>query len=526
VSSAVLDISVHHGQARARERWVLVAAVITTGMAFLDATALNAVLPAVQVEFGATAVQLLWIVNAYGLFATALLLLGGALGDRLGRQRVYLAGILGFATASAACGLAGTAEKLIVMRAMQGIAAALMIPGSLAMITAAVPQSRRGRAIGIWTACSVVTTALGPVLGGWLVRVGWWRGVLLINVPLAAVAAVVVILRAVESRAPRVPGRVDLWGAWWSVCGLAALNWSLLEASGRGLTDPQVAMGLCLGAGSLVLFVAVERRAADPILPLRLFRSRTLRAVCLVTLLVYASLYGMTLLLVLNLIQLQHYSALAAGLALLPVMLMVVVLAAPIGRMMDRHGPRGLLTVGSLVAGIGYLGLMVPGITAGPTEYAMRYLVPLLLVGIGMSLCAVPLSTTLINTIAPHQAGLAAGLNSVLSRLSSVLGVAVLGAVSLTTFRDTLTTQTAGLPLTAAQQVALRGEAAEFGSATPPEGLPPSARAAVVQALQVSFVRAFRTSACVCAGASFLAALIASSGLKRGAAPGRQHAAS
>ena len=530
MSSAGNILKIDDREGLARERWVLLAAIVTTGMSFADATALNVALPAVQTEFSATGAQLLWIVNAYGLFAAALLLLGGAMGDHYGRKCVYVTGILGFAIASAACGLSVDTRSLIGARAMQGVGAALMIPGSLALITATVPECRRGRAIGIWTACSVVTMAIGPLLGGMFVRVGWWRGVFLINLPFAAIAVIAISLGAVESRASKCSGRVDLWGAWWSVCGISAVNFALLEAPHRGLRDPIVWAGLCFGVISLVLFVVSESRAAEPILPLRLFRNKTLIVVCLVTLLFYSSLYGMTLFLSLNLIQQQRYNAVSAGLALLPMMLLVVVLSPWIGHVLDRRGPRGLLTVGSLVAGIGYLGLAIPGMTAGPSEYWIWFLPPLLLLGIGMSFTAVSLSTSIMNAIPTHHMGLASGLNSTLSRLSSVLGIAVLGCAALPTFSHTLTTQAAQLSLTDAQRAELMSEAVSFGGAHAPADTPPATLPAIEHAIGQSFLRAFRVVAWACAGASMLAALLAAVALEAGvlhgdSTPRRQNAA-
>jgi EmrB/QacA subfamily drug resistance transporter len=499
----------------ARERWVIFAAVLTTGMAFIDATALNVALPAVQAELKAAAKELLWVINAYGLVATALLLLAGMIGDRWGRKRVYLAGIGAFAVSSVLCGLASQTRWLMAARGLQGLGAAFMIPGSLAMITATVPAQRRGKAIGLWSAGSVIMTVLGPVLGGLFAQSGWWRGIFWINLPLAIAALLSLSWAASESRAADASGPIDGWGAGWSVLGLAGVNLGLIEAAQRGLSDRVVAGGLLVGGIGLSLFAITEWRVPQPMLPVQLFRNRGLSVACVLTLLLYSGFYGMLVFLSLNLIQLQHYGEVAAGLAQLPVLVLVILLSPWVGRVVDRHGARQLLVVGPAVAGGGYLALAAPGVTSGPADYWHWYLAPLVLLGMAMGLTAVPLTTTIMDSLSRERAGLAAGLNSTLSRLSSVLGVAVLGPVALGVFSHTLAAQAATLPLTGDQKSTLAGESRAFGDARPPTGLSPALQTTVEQAIEMSLVRAFRAVCLVCAGASWLGALL-TAGLLRG----------
>jgi EmrB/QacA subfamily drug resistance transporter len=491
------------------EKWVLCAAVITTGMAFIDATALNVALPAIQTELKSTGAEVLWVINAYGLFVAALLLAAGAVGDRCGRVRVYLGGIVLFAIASIACGFAPNTRALIAARGLQGIGGAFMIPGSLAMITATAPSNRRGKAIGVWSACSVVTTALGPVLGGVFARAGWWPGVFLINVPLAIAAIAILSLRAPVDNSDVTAGPVDRWGMVWSVCALAALNLGFIEGASRGFSDRIVLTALLLGSVSLLLFVVAESRTRNPILPLQFFRNRSLRVACLATLLFYSGLYGMTLFLSLNLIQLQKYDEVTAGTALLPIILSVIVLSPWAGRVVDRRGPRLLLTSGPGLAGIGYIGLAVPSLITGPNNYWVSFLPPLLLLGAAMGITAVPLTATVMNSLPPDRAGMASGLNSALSRLSNVSGVALLGCVALFAFNHTMVAKTHELPLSDTQRSELAREMASLGNARPPAGLLPAVQADVEHAIELSFVQAFRAVSYVCAAASWLAAILA-----------------
>jgi EmrB/QacA subfamily drug resistance transporter len=493
---------------------VIFAAVITTGMAFIDTTALNVALPAVQTELQATAQELLWIINAYGLLAAALLLIAGLIGDQWGRKRVYMMGIGAFAASSVLCGLAANTRWLIVARGLQGLGAAFMIPGSLAMITATVPAQRRGRAIGLWSAGSVVLTTLGPLLGGLFAQSGWWRGIFWINLPLAIIALVGLSRGATESRGEDAGEPIDGWGAWWCVLGLAAVNFGLIEAPSRGLRDRVVAGGFVVGCICLIMFAVTECRVPRPMLPLQLFRSRRLRIACLLTLLLYSGLYGMMVFLSLNLVQLQHYGEVSAGLAQLPILLLMIVLSAWVGRVVDRRGPRRMLIAGPAVAGVGYLVLAAPGVTAGPADYWRCYLPPLILLGVAMGITAVPLTATMMDSISLDRAGLAAGLNSTLSRLSSVLGVAVLGPIVLLVFSHSLSLQTAALPLTSAQKSLLAEQASALGNTQPPAGLSASLQATVEQIIEASLVRAFRIACLVCAGASWLGAILAAGTLR------------
>jgi EmrB/QacA subfamily drug resistance transporter len=504
------------------ERWVLLACIIASSMAFIDATALNVALPALQKEFSATGVELLWIINGYGLPLAALLLVGGAAADRFGRKLTLMTGIVLFAAASGAGGLAPDARALVVARVFQGIGAATMIPGSMALLAASMAPHRRGQSIGTWTACSVVMTAFGPVLGGVLAGAGLWRCVFFINIPLALVALSVLHLRVPEparpvrsgpidrsARGPRADHPIDLASAISLLISLAALNYGLLEAAYHGFPKPVVICALAVALVSLLAFAMIETRSANPFIPLALFRNADFRAVCLLTLAFYSGVYGMTFFLSLNLIQVQGFNAPAAGLAQLPLMVLVVLVSPLVGRLVDRYGIRAPLLIGPAVAGVGFLLLAVPGLTTGPHEYWWQFFPPLAVLGLAMGITVSPLSTAVINSIPAGCEGLASGINSTLSRLSSVLGIALLGPIALAIFQGELARQLEPLGLNDLSRSELAGDAVKLGATKPPSGLSAEVRASVEQAIRLAFVSAFRTVSLVSAGAVWLSAIVA-----------------
>jgi len=490
------------------ERRVLAAAVLASAMAFVDATALNVALPALQAALGASGAALLWIVNAYGLVVAALLLVGGALGDRHGRRRVLATGIALFTGASLACGLAPSTQFLIAARAVQGAGAALMIPGSLALLAAVFSTEQRGRAIGTWSAWTVVATALGPVLGGVLAHAGLWRGIFFLNLPLA-VAALLLLRGVPESRAAETFLPLDLPGALLAVAGLAGVNAACLGAPADGIPSLWIVAAGIGGLLCLGLFLAVEARSANPLLPLALLRSRTLAGALLVTLLVYAAFNGLLLFLPLHLIQAQGYDVALAGLTQLPVMLLLVALSRWAGGLLDRYGPRLPLTLGPAVAALGFLLLLRPGVTSGPAVFWISFLPPLLVLGAGMALTMAPLSATVMAAVPAARSGLASGMNSAVSRLSGVLAVAVLGAVALASFSHALETRAGSLDLPEPARVALVAQAARFGAAQPPAGFTPAQQEWAASAIRGSLVDAFRrvclVSAAFCAAGALIA---------------------
>lgn len=484
-------------------------------MAFIDGTALSVALPVLQADLQATGANLLWVTNGFSLPLAALLLFGGALGDSWGRRRIFMTGIMVFVAASVACGLAPGIAALIGARVVQGIGGALMIPGSLALISSFYGPAERGKAIGTWSAFSVLATTLGPVLGGVLAGAGLWRYVFFINVPLAAVALAVVAIKI-----PREPvashGRpVDWWGAGCVTLGLAGLNHGLIQWAKTGLHDPMVFLPLIAGVGGLAAFFVLQARGQNPLLPLGVFKSRTLCGASALSFLFYMGFHGTLFFMPLNLVQVQGYAPPLAGLTQVPLMVLLVLLSRWAGRLVDRRGPRLPLTLGPAIAGVGFLLFAFPGLTAGPREFWQTYLPGFLLVGVGLGLTATPLSATVMDSVPADRLGLASGINSSLTRLAGVFAIAVLGPVMLAAFRHSLETRVAGLNLPGEALEMLRQEAAKLAVAQVPDGLTAETARAVREAIRGAFVDGFRLAVGIAAGLSWLGAVAAGAWLTR-----------
>lgn len=408
-----------------RKTQALAATILGSSMAFIDGSVVNVALPAIQHDLAADTTGIQWIINAYLLLLGALVLIGGSAGDRYGRRRIFLVGIVLFTIASVGCGLAPSVGTLIAARAAQGVAAALLVPSSLAILGASFGPDERGRAIGAWAGFGALMAALGPILGGWLVDTLSWRAIFFLNVPIA-VAAVWLTLRAVpESRDPEA-GRLDWPGAVIVALGLGALTWALTDASSRGFDDVWVLAGLASGALLLVAFVIVETRVHAPMMPPALFRSRDFSGTNLLTLLLYFALSGALFVLPFELIRGHGYSATQAGAALLPLPIVMGVFSHAAGRLNDRIGPHWPLTLGPIIAGIGMAMLALPG---QGTPYWQGFLPAMLVLSVGMTLAVAPLTTTVMAAVDTHQAGVASGINNAVARVAGVIAVAVLGLV-------------------------------------------------------------------------------------------------
>ncbi len=500
----------------AEGRWVLVAAVLASSMVFIDATSLSVAFPALQADLGADGAELLWINNAYALVVASLLLLGGSLGDRFGKLRIFAIGIAVFAAASVLCGMSPNPRFLIVARVAQGLGGALLIPASLALVAVSFDESRRGRAIGTWSAFTAGATVLGPLMGGLLAQAGMWRGVFFINIPLAVGALTVALSSAPKDLNQRGEHRLDYQGAALAVLGLAALNYGLIEAPTRGLSDGRIVSSLAVGAGMLALFVDHQRRRPAPLLPISLFRNGGFRAACVLTLMMYAAFHWTQFFLPLNLIQVQGYSPVLAGLALLPVVVLLVALSRWAGGLVDRHGPKWPLTVGTSVAALGYGVFATTGLTGGPPDFGIVYLPALALLGVGMALIVTPLSTTIIGFVPRGHFGLASGINSTLTRLAGVSAIAVLGPFALVLFGRSLQMRVSTLDLPAAMETALLKDAVYLAGTPVPAGLDAHTASAVEQAIRLSFVDAFHLVSWTAAGMCLVAALVAVTGFEAG----------
>ncbi|OEJ34865.1 MFS transporter [Streptomyces subrutilus] len=406
--------------ASAQGRWILLTTVLGSGMAMLDSTVVNVALPRIGQDLDADLAVLQWTVNAYLLTLAGLILVGGALGDRFGRRRIFVLGVVWFAVGSLLCGLAPNAGVLVAARALQGVGGALLTPGSLALIQGSIRAEDRGRAVGLWSGLGGVGAAVGPFLGGWLVDGPGWRWVFLLNVPLAALCVPVALRHVPESRDPQAHGRFDVAGALLGAASLALITYALIEARTAGVPVIAAAVAGVLLAG---VFVYVERRRADPMVPPEIFASRQFTAVNLVTLCVYAAFGGFFFLVVLQLQVVSGYSALAAGAALLPTTALMLLLSARSGEIGERIGPRIPLTVGPLMCAAGTMLMLRVGPDA---SYAADVLPAMLVMGAGMVTLVAPLTATVLASVDPGRAGLASGINNAAARAAGLLAVAAL----------------------------------------------------------------------------------------------------
>jgi EmrB/QacA subfamily drug resistance transporter len=487
--------------------WILAAAILGTSMAFIDSTVVNVALPALQSSFKAGIIDVQWVVEAYGLFLGALILVGGAAGDRFGRRKVFLSGIALFALASAACGLAQTIHQLIAARALQGVGAAFLTPGSLAIISASFPAQERGRAIGTWSGFSAITTALGPVLGGWLIQHASWRLIFFINLPLAAAVILISIIHVPESRGP-VPKRLDLLGALVVTIGLGGLVFGLIESPRLGWTNLEVSGSLLVAIACLISFPIVEARAPSPMVPLGLFRSRTFSGANLLTLFLYAALGIFFFIFPMNLIQLHGYSATAAGAAALPLILSMFFLSRWSGGLVARYGARRPLIIGPLIAAAGFALFAVPG---NGGAYWRTFFPPFVVLGFGMAVSVAPLTTVVMGAVDQKFAGVASGINNAVARVAGLLAIAVFGIVMVKAFAMRLDHELVKMNLSPSARNELLANRTRLAAIEIPSTLDPKQAVEAKATVANSFLFAFRLIACCCAtlaGASAVTATL------------------
>ena len=482
----------------AQQRWVLAAAVLGSSLAFVDGTIVNVALPAIQRDLGASVAQAQWVVEAYALLLAALLLPGGALGDRLGRRRVFLVGVLVFAAASVACMFSRTVHQLIAARAVQGLGGALLVPGSLALISLAFPEQERGKAFGTWAAFSGITSAVGPLLGGYLVDRFSWHWAFAMNLPLALLVLAIAWARVPESARGGTKERMDWPGALLATLGLGGIVFAFIEAPARQWRSPAVLGALAVGIVALAAFVMVERSARAPMLPLHLLRKRNFAGANLLTLLLYAALGGGLFFLPLNLIQVQGLSATAAGAALLPFILVMFLLSRWAGGLVDRHGARLPLVVGPLIAAAGFALLVLPGTNAG----YFHFLPGIVVLGLGMTVAVAPLTTTVMNAVEPASAGVASGINNAVSRVAGLLAIAVFGWLMASVFEPRLQQALAGSGLSREAMDAVWAQRDKLAAIPAPAGV-------ASDAVKAAFVAGYRWIMAVSAALALASALAA-----------------
>jgi EmrB/QacA subfamily drug resistance transporter len=473
-------------------------------MAFIDSTVVNVALPALQTSFRANVVDVQWVVESYGLFLGALILVGGSVGDVLGRRRMFLTGVAVFAAASMACGLASNIVSLVVARSIQGIGAAFLVPGSLSIISASFDPRTRGRAIGTWAGFTTITTAVGPVLGGWLIEHASWRWAFFINVPIAAVVLAISLRHITESHNAAV-GRVDWPGTLLATAGLGGLVYGLVESVSLGWGHPLVAGSLVGGLACTIGFVFVEATVPSPMIPLVLFKSRSFSGANLLTLFLSAAIGIFFFLFPMNLIQVQGYSTTATGAAALPLILLIFLLSRWSGGLVARYGPRGPLVVGPLMAAAGFALFAIPGVDA---HYWKGFFPAFIVLGCGMAVSVAPLTTVVMSSVGQDRAGAASGINNAVARVAGVLAIAILGIVMVKLFSSSLNRSLASEPLAPDIRHYIRSNEIALAGLPLPSGLALDQVRLVRASISLAFVLGFRTVMLICASLSLMGAVV------------------
>lgn len=486
-------------------KWILGATILGSSMAFIDSTVVNVALPALQASLHATVVDVQWVVESYGLFLGALILVGGSLGDMLGRRFVFVLGIAIFALASVGCGLAPNIRLIIVARSIQGAGAALLVPGSLAIISTSFDEKSRGQAIGTWSGFTAITSAVGPVLGGWFVQHASWRAVFFINLPLAAAVIAISFWQIPESH-NAARGRIDWVGSALAAVGLGGLVYGFIESVNLGWKNPLLLTSLIVGCGCLIMFVWAEARAASPMVPLTLFASWSFSGSNLLTFFLYAATGIFFFLFPLNLIQVQGYSATAAGAALLPLILLIFLLSRWSGGLVTRRGPKPPLIAGPLVAALGFILFAIPSVGS---DYWGAFFPAVIVLGLGMAITIAPLTAVVMDSVTQDRVGTASGINNAVARVAGVLAIAILGVVMVKTFAARLDHNLAqySLPLGVVREV--EANEIQLAGLPVPPGLDRTMEVAIGESIAEAFVFGFRIVMLICAGLAVASSAVA-----------------
>jgi EmrB/QacA subfamily drug resistance transporter len=486
--------------------WILAVTILGSSMAFIDSTVVNVALPALQASLHATVVGVQWVVESYGLFLGALILIGGSLGDLFGRRRMFLIGVGIFGAASIACGLAPNIQQLVIARSVQGIGAAFLVPGSLSIISASFDEKTRGQAIGTWSGFTAITSALGPVLGGWLIEHASWRWAFFLNIPIAALVISISLRHVPESR-NATASHVDWLGASVGTLGLGGVVYGLVESASLGWGHPLVFGSLIVGFICVVGFMFVEVRVSSPMVPLTLFATLSFSAANLLTLFFYAALGIFLFLFPMNLIQVQGYSTTATGAAALPLIVLVFSLSRWSGGLVARYGARAPLVIGPLIAAAGFILFAVPGVGAG---YWKAFFPAFIVLGLGMAICVAPLTTVVMNSVNQDRAGAASGINNAVARIAGVLAIAIFGVVMMKLFSSSLNRSLTGQQLAPDILQCVRANEIKLAGLDLPSSLDVGTAARIRVSISHAFVFGFRTVMLICAGLSLAGAAIAS----------------
>ncbi|MFS4473475.1 MFS transporter [Chryseobacterium sp. T20] len=489
-------------------RWVMVGTIMASSMAFIDATALNVALPALQSDFHATSSELFWILNAYLLMLSSLILIGGSLGDKIGRKRIFMLGILIFIIGSAACGFSQNVLSLIIFRMIQGIGGSLMIPGSLALISSSINEVERGKAIGTWSAVTTVVSVGGPILGGGLADIGLWKYIFFINVPIGVFTLIVLATNVNEVKSDKMDKSIDFVGAITVVSGLAALTFSFLSMPAKGIYSWQVSLALIIGIILLIGFVRIEQRAKHPMMPMSIFKNGTFSGVNLLTLFLYAGLGGGMLFLSLNLVQAQGYSQFESGLTILPFSILMILLSRYIGKLSDKYGARMFLILGPIITGTGFMMLASIKQTYGSGEYFNTFFPGIFVFGLGMAITVVPLTKTVMSSVGDQLSGTASGINNATAQMSNVFAYAIFGALAVFFFSSGMESRLANSKLPSDARKLIVSEAINLGNAQVPATVQESDRAQIAAFYKESFIDSYKNvmqiSGMLCIAGAFM----------------------
>jgi EmrB/QacA subfamily drug resistance transporter len=490
-------------------KWIIVSSIMASAMAFIDSTALNVILPSLQKSLNASGTDLFWILNAYLLILAALILIGGSLGDKLGRKKVFMIGIFIFIAGSAACGFAPGVTLLIAFRMLQGIGGALMIPGSLSLISSSINETERGKAIGTWSAFTTVVTMGGPILGGAFGDAGLWRYIFFINIPIGLAALFILWRKVPESRDEDSNQNLDFAGAITIALGLASLTFGFLRIPDVGLYNWQVYCALAAGILLLITFVIIEKKSKHPMMPLQLFTNLTFSGANLLTFFLYAGLGAGMLFQGLNMVQAQGYSQLQSGLTFLPFTVLMISLARFAGSLADKYGPRLLLIGGPAVAGTGLLILSFVKQTSGPSAYWTTFFPGIVVFGLGMSFTVAPLTIAVMSSVSDNFSGTASGVNNALTRIANVFANAVIGALAVLFFSGALQNKIKNTHLNSNEKQLVLIQAVNLGDAKVPIDINSKDIGIIETAYHEGFISAYGKIMKISAGLGFLGAFMA-----------------
>jgi EmrB/QacA subfamily drug resistance transporter len=496
---------------KSQARWVLAVTILASSVAFIDMTIVNLALPVMQIEMGSSFRSMQWVVEAYVLFLTALMLTGGGLADAFGRRRMLCIGAAVFGVASVCAGLAQTSEQLIVSRALQGTGGALLAPASLAIVSSSFPPGERGKALGLWAAFSGISTAIAPPLGGLLLEVWSWRAVFFVNVPVVLIVLLIAPWQVPESFDDERGSGIDWAGSVTAIGALGLFTYALLRAGEAGISDPLV-LGCLIGSVfSTIGFVMIEKAVRAPMLPLELFASRRFSGLNAMTLALFTAVGSVMFFLPMTLMQAYHYSPLEAGAATMPSMFVMFVMAPQVGKWVDRHGPALPLIAGPLVSALAY----VVFASVDNPDYLSGVLVPVMLMGCGFGAWVTPLTSSVMSAAGDDRAGIASGVNNAVARMAQLFAIAVLGLLAANAFNAALDVELVKLAMPEHLVAALAEERIKMGAMTAPDGFPVEYVAPLESAVAQSFRNAFGTVAWAASGLCVVASALGAWSLKR-----------